>query len=438
MRIHLLPLLPLLLCAMRLPARASNAPVVIAPTQVVAAALDYSPALKSAGEDVAAAGAARDQARAAGLPSLGADGRAAFYEGLNDFTIGPEMTLPAVENRYAAAIGITQPLFTGGRISGNRRMAEDRRRGAESSLRARRSDVIHRTLTAYWTWSKAYYAAGSMQASVRWMEAHEADISNLHKAGLATENDALSTSVKLDQTRLKLEQAQRQTRLARAMLEFLTGIELPDEAIPMPADIPEAPATDGNLDWIGSALTNRDDLQALQFDCSALRHNVAVQRAGYYPHFFANARYEIGRPNQLDIPPEDEWNDDAYLAVYASWNLFDWGLTRARVIEAGARANQAMHAARQQKDQVVYEVRMALINLENALTRLRVARRAAASAGLDLKAATDLWKNGMARHSDVLDAQSRLTEAEFEQISAAGDTALARAELEHAAGTLDQ
>ncbi len=421
---------------MPLHAQASSAPVVIAPTQVVSEALAYSPALKSAAEEVAAAEAVRGQARAAGLPSLDADGRAAFYEGLQDFQLGSDMTIPAVDNRYAAGIGITQPLFTGGRISVRKRMTDDRRHGAESDLLARRSDVIHRALIAYWSWSKAYYAAEPLQAAVQWMEAHEADIRNLHKAGLATENDALSTSVRLDETRLKLEQAQRHVHLTRAMLERLTGRELPDPAMPQPPEIPAAPGPGSAEAWIGCALTNRDDLQARRFDCSALQKNIAIQRAGYYPQLSANARYEIGRPNQLDIPPMDEWNDDACLAVFASWNLLDWGLTRARVAEARARASQAMHSAQELNDQVVYEVRMAVINLENALTRLRVTRRAVASAELDLKAATDLWKNGMARHSDVLDAQSRLTEAGFEQISAAGDAALARTELDHAAGTL--
>ena len=109
-------------------------------------------------------------------------------------------------------------------------------------------------------------------------------------------------------------------------------------------------------------------------------------------------------------------------------------MTRAKVNEAKARANQASHQLSQLNEQVMFEVRRALINLENALTRVIVARRAEESARLDLKSATDLWKNGLARHSDVLDSQARLTDAGFDLVAAAADTALARAELDHAYG----
>lgn len=401
--------------------------------QIVGEVLKHSYHLKIAGEQVTAAEAVKKQADAAMFPSLDLDSRAAHYWGLkeNNFT---DFRIPAMPDRYSGGTTLSQPLYTGGQISGRREMTDEQHLSARLSFAARRADVIYQTLTAYWLWSKAFYAAESFQAAVAWMESHDRDMRNLRTAGLVTENDQLSTSVRLDQTRLRLEEALRYTCLCRANIERLTGQTLPAAAAPSrPAGDILTPAS-GEQELIQGALTNRSDIQAQQSTLNAARKNIQIQSANYFPQFNANIRGEVGHPNQLNIPPENRWQFDAFIGVSVSWNIMDWGLTQAKVSEARAHANQAGHLLSQLNEQVTFEVRQALINIKNALTRVRVARHAEKSAKLNLKSATDLWENGLARHSDVLDAQARLMDAGFDLIAAAADTALARAELDHAYG----
>lgn len=390
--------------------------------------------IKIAGEQVNASAAVKQQADAAAFPSLDIDGRAAHYWGLQENSLGPSLTIPAIPDRYSSGVGLTQPLFTGGRIVRRKDLTDAERRAAQSSLSARRADAIYQASIAYWSWSKAFYAAESFRAAVAWMETHERDMRNLRVAGLATENEQLSTSVRLDQTRLRLEEALRYTQLCQANIERLTGNSLPGDAAPSrPADT-DLSAAASERELIQGALTNRNEVQALQFALDAAQKNIEIQKAGYFPQLNANARGEVAKPNQLNVPPENTWQFDAFIGLSASWNIMDWGLTRGKVNEARARANQAGHQLSQLNEQVVFEVRQALINLGNALTRVQVARRAEESARLDLKAATNLWQNGLARHADVLDAQTRLTDAVFDLVSARADLALGRAELAHAYG----
>jgi outer membrane protein TolC len=401
--------------------------------RIVGEVLDHSYQLKIAGEEVTAAEAVKKQADAALFPSLDLDGRAAHYEGLKENNF-PNFQIPAIPDRYGGGATLSQPLYTGGKLVGRKQMADEQRLSARSSFTARRSDIIYQALIAYWSWSKAFYAAESFRAAVAWMEVHDRDMRNLYTAGLATENDRLSTSVRLDQTRLRLEEALRYTYLCRAVIERLTGKTLPAEAAPARPDCDNLPPLSGEQELIQGALTNRPDINARQAALNAARKNIQIQNADYFPQFNANLRGEVGKPNVLNIPPEDRWLFDAFIGVSVSWNILDWGLTRAKVSEARARANQADHQLSQLSEQVTFEVRQAMINLGNAITRVRVARRAEESARLDLKAATDLWKNGLARHSDVLDAQARLTDAGFDLVSAGADVALGQAELDHAYG----
>lgn len=401
--------------------------------RIVGEVLEHSYQLKIANEQVRAAEAVKKQADAAVFPFLDLDGRAAHYEGLKENNF-PTFQIPAIPDRYGGGVTFSQPLYTGGKISGQKQMTEEQRLSARSSFAARRADIVYQALTAYWSWSKAFYAAESFRAAVEWMESHERDMRNLRTAGLATENDQLSTSVRLDQTRLRLEEALRYTYLCRATIERLSGKTLPADAVPSRPKSDNLPPAPSEQELIQGALTSRPDIQALQSTLNAAHKNVQIQSANYFPQFNANLRGEVGKPNQLNIPPQDQWQFDAFIGVGATWNILDWGLTQAKVNEAKARANQAGHQLSQMNEQVIFEVRQALINLENALTRVRVAARAVESAKLDLKSVTDLWKNGLARHSDVLDSQARLTDAGFDLVAAAVDVALARAELEHAYG----
>ena len=104
--------------------------------------------------------------------------------------------------------------------------------------------------------------------------------------------------------------------------------------------------------------------------------------------------------------------------------------------EAAAHRDQARERRQQTDDQIALDVREARVDLANACERLTVAARAAESARRNLKVAEDLWKNGLTRHVDVLDAHARLTDAEVQVVVTRADVEFARAELEHATGKL--
>jgi outer membrane protein len=409
----------------------------ISPEEVVDQALAYNLALKSLDQETKAADARLRQAKALGLPSIDAKGYASQYEGLEESSLGPNVTIPAIDTRYGASIGITQPLFTGGRILGQQAGAGFLKNASELYRQSSKADVALQALAAYWTWSKAYYSVMAFEAAVSWMEAHYADMLAQRKAGLVTENDTLSTEVGLDQTRLSLENARGNVRLALAQLAWLTGREWGPENAPQEATAPDEQIVEPASDSINAAMSNRLERTARRMEVQGAEEQIKVQRAGFYPQVNLMAQYEQARPNMMNIPPQDEWQDDAFVGVTASWNLLDWGLTRSKVAEAAARAEQAKIRAGQTDDGIRLEVRQSRIHLDVAMRRFQVARRAEESAQLNLKSATDLWKNGMARHSDVLDARSRLTEAEYEVIAARADVALNRAMLRKAMGELE-
>mgnify|MGYP003588075066 CR=1 FL=1 len=405
----------------------------VAPEEVVQAILEHSYTLRGARQETVARDARARQAKAQGLPSLDVRAQASRYTGLEDSALG-EVVIPAVETRYAASIGLAQPLFTGGRVSGGRRAARYEAAAAREELRATEADATIEALTAYWNWSKAHYLAEALEVSVQRMETHARDVANLHESGLATESEKVAAEVLLDQTRLRLEEARNRVHLLKARIGFLAGRDLSGSAVPRRANAADA----GTAAFVSpeEAIEARPEAAARELEVKSSESAARAQRADFYPQLTAVARYEQAHPNPLDFPPAEEWNDDAFVGVTLSWSLLDWGLTRGRAAEASARAEQARLRRDRVREWIALQLREARINFEDAASRLDVAARAARSAELNLNVAKDLWGNGLARHADVLDALGKLTDAQFAVTAAEADLVLARAELDYAAGAL--
>jgi outer membrane protein len=407
----------------------------LTPQQVVQEAVAHSPRLRALDREVEAATARTQQANVQNLPTVAGTAQASHYAGLGDSGFGP-FVIPFIEDQYRAAVTVSQPLYTGGRITRQKEIAGYQQAAARHTRRGMEADLVLQALTAYWNWSKAFHAVESLKAAVARMEAHAQDMRNLRAAGLATENEALATDVSLDQTRLRLEEAQRGIEVMLARIAFLTGQTPAADLVPArvapPADL-NVPA---ETELLGAAQAHREERAARVLEARAAKAQVQATQADYAPQVSALVRYEQARPNLLEIPPEDQWREDTFLGVSLSWMLFDWGQRRARVAEASARSAQARLLVEQVVEQISLEVREARINLQDARARVTVASRAQQSAERNLAAATTLWKNGLARHSDVLDAHNQLTSAQYEAIVASADLELARASLDHATGRL--
>jgi len=407
---------------------------VVEPSVIVRAAHAYSPAVRVAAGEVGAAEARRRQANGARLPTLDARAQAVRYSGLEPFEWNGMSLLGAIEDRMAVSVGVSVPLYTGGRLSAQARGAANARDAAEQTRRAVESDVTLQALTAYWTWSKTFHSQSALEASVARMERHATDVRNRREAGLATEHEMLAVEAALDGIRLRLEESRRGERESRAWIACLTGQDLPSASVPRPAEEGDSQALADEAGTIRAALARRSEVAARRSEWSAADHAAKAVRGDGRPQVALAARYEQAKPNLMNLPPRDTWQDDAFAGVTATWILFDGGVTRSRAAEARNRVLQARARCEQTEALVAFQVRQARIGVENARERIRVAERGAASARRSLRAATDLWQGGLARQVEVLDAHAQLTEAEFQVLAARTDAALARAALEHAVG----
>jgi len=316
-----LPMICILVLISR--AQAETTTDTLSPEAVVQLALAHSPALKGQTEDLHMATARRFQAAAGLQPHLDARAQAQHFEGLENGLLGPGVTLPVLDDQYSASIGITQSLYTGGRVTHQRRSAQFDEAAARQTFAATTADIELQTLTTYWQWSKALAQIKAFQASVTRTETQLTDTRNLKNAGMATDNDVLANEVLLDQIQLQLQAAQQQADLSVIQLSQLTGLKFTGQLTPQQPDSPAITPFPSLENALATALSNRAELASLRLSAEARAALIEVARAEARPQLALTARYEQGNPNPRDFPPDAKWRDDAFVGATLSWNLFD-------------------------------------------------------------------------------------------------------------------
>jgi outer membrane protein TolC len=419
------------------PPATKTTPNIVTVNMAVNQALLHSPTLKSRSEDTHAASARRSQANSELFPKIDARFQGMHFTGLENTPLAPTVTIPEMYDQYSASIGATQPIFTGGRITAQRQGARFSEAACHANESAATANTILQALNAYWQWSKAVYLVESLEDAVRRTDAQTLDTRNKKEAGAAMDSDLLAAEVLLDQTKLHRDDARRQADMARIELNRRMRTNVPPDARPSK---PIAPvATPGTLeDNLACARTNRQELIALEKEVLVAESKVKMEQAGSIPQVALVARYEYGNPNIRDFPPVEEWEDDAYIGATASWNIFDGGFTRNRVSEARIRARQARLTFQDAEEGVCAQVEQTLLSLQHALSKVNTAIHAETSASRNVKVTSDLCASGMARHSELLDAQSKLTEAAYQRIASEADAVLAEANFRYAVGLLTQ
>ena len=185
---------------------------------LVARAFRASPDVREAERNAAAARAASGAAKATRLPRLELAGG---YQVWSD----PDGNS---SNEWNAAVQVTQPLFTGGELSGTIRKAAAGRTQAEEGLRLARITTRRAVLQAADRVREATARTASLEAAVtRYDEVARIEALAL-RAGTGTQTDFLSAEADLLNARADLAEAHRAEITTRVELARLTGALTPD------------------------------------------------------------------------------------------------------------------------------------------------------------------------------------------------------------------
>jgi len=404
-------------------------------------ALAASDRQAAAGARVAAAADRVRAADARRLPSLDLEAsaayrssvpEAAFPESIAD--IGGFVLFPNIQDTWRAGVALSQPLWTGGAISGARQAAGHDETALAADAERVAADLRFEARVAYWRAVAAVGAVGAARAEVERAERLLEDARALRAAGMALRADELGAEARRAAATVRLidADAEAANRLAelRSLLELppATDLELRDQGSRPPTD----PAALEVL--LAEAAAARPELASLAARSEALASRAATVAAPARPQVALAARWDLAQPNERFLPLEDEWNASWSVGLVAGWRVFDGGRAGADVAAVDAERAALEADRRELARRIAVEVETTRHTLEAALAAAAAAEASVAAAAAREADGSDRYSAGVATVSEVLDAQSELAEAELALLRARSGAWLADAALLRAVG----
>jgi outer membrane protein TolC len=334
-------------------------------------------------------------------------------------------------------IRVQQSIYEGGRMTSAFRSAKLTRQQALLNYQTLLADTLLAVRVAYDDVLVAQQQIAVNEASVQLLTHEWEDVRQRFKAGTVPQFDVLRAHVELANESPRLIQARNNYRIGKNNLLNLLGCDLPQtiwedvplelsdtlQASPLDIDLPAA---------LARALERRPELAALRKTEALRREDVVRAKAGFKPTAQIFGGYQWQNP-----PYQNNLSDDLYgwvAGAQISWNIFDSGLTRGKIMESRAHYEKARLDVDETRRQIELEVRTAYSNFIEAREVLESQKAVQEEAEEALRLAEARMTAGSGTQLDVLSVQTALTQARTTQAQALHDYSTARARLQRAVG----
>jgi outer membrane protein TolC len=336
---------------------------------------------------------------------------------------------PSPFNTTITRAEVTMPLFTGGMLAGRTKQAHLMLKAARSERERARSEVTFKTAEAWLNLKRATENLDLMRRSLETMNAHLQQARDYFSEGLIASPDVLRAEVYLAELQEWVVRSENGERLAQAALNFSMG--LPQTSTYQTSALPDLDSSTVDLtEWLTHADHKRDDLLAARLKVRTAETESRVAMSAFLPTVGLLGRYDL-YDDKLFGRHGESW---ALMGV-AKWNIFhggaDYSKWQKNREEARAHASDVSRFA----EGVALEVRQSFGDLEAAQLRFDAATAALASGRENLRVMDERYREGVAKMTDLLDAQTALRELEVRELNARYDRYLSLYRLRLAAGS---
>ena len=324
----------------------------------------------------------------------------------------------------------TLPLYTGGKNEARIDAAALGTDIAALTTERAREELKYSVIKAYFDALEARKTIAVDQESADNYQAHLTNVQQLYEAGSKARIDVLRASVELSDARQTLIKAQNSYEVDLATLRNLLNIDR-SEPLTLTDDFVYDTFDISLSDCIGYALRSRKDLLADRYTLQQKELAVKEAKAGLRPSVSLSAGTGLSQNFEPEGRDSHSWN----AGVAASWNLFDSGVTRAAIDEAEAARDKAALSLEKARQDVDLAVREAYYNMREAEHRMSSTADAVGQAQQDYYIAWEKYRAGEGIMLDVIDAQTALSKARLNEISAQYDYVRCKAQVVDAMGT---
>lgn len=348
------------------------------------------------------------EVRSAYYPTVTFEATAVGNSGANTRIAAGGLNNPLIYEREADGVKVSQLITDFGRTAHLSAAARARARAAEENQLATRAEITLAVDTAYFSTLRAQAVVAVARQTVAVRQAMLDQVTELTRQQLRSALDLSFAQVRFHEGRLLLAGAENEWAAARAALAALLGERAAGEYALVEVPVPAVAHPDAGA-LVAEALRNRPDLAGLRFTGVAAAQTARAEKEMRNPTLTA-----VGAAGIVPVHAPELKGDYAAAGLNFSIPLFEGMRLDARAKGAQLEAAAAAANTREAEDQVVRDVRVAVLNLDYAGERLELAGQLQATAREAFTLARAKYQAGSSSIVELNQAQLAATEADLE------------------------
>lgn len=353
---------------------------------------------------------------------------------LNEYAYFPDIEMKLkIKNVFLGSAMLTQPIYTGGKISSAIAMAEIGQQIASVNIRLTEDQVIVATDEAYINAVRAKEMHVVAESYHTMLLELERTVDSAVRHGLRLRNDLMKVQVKLNESDLAMQKASNGYLLARMNLCHLTGIPL-TKASSIEVDTQTA-NKDRAVPEHAGGVEYRPEYTILEKKADLAREEVRLTRSDFLPNvaLFGVASYanggELAGKRIFD-------NFNASVGIAVKVPVLNFGEKSSKVRSAKAKVQLAELDLQDNRELMELEIEMCKTQLSECHTEVDIAKRSFDQASENLRISKSAYDNGVELLSDYFDAQAQWKEAAANVVEARCSLFVAYTKLLKATGQL--
>jgi len=338
------------------------------------------------------------------------------------------------ENTWRIGFSLSQPVFTGGRIQAQNRIARAGRTRAELELATQRAQLAMDVTQAYYDAVLADRLVGIAEATLQQVETTLEQTRLARQVGNQPEFELLRAQVTRDNQVPVLIQRRSDRHLAYARLMLL--LDLPtDEPVSLTTSLDETVAVPvarfaANEALLGdTTAANRAAVQQAQTLVDVQQSALRIARSQRLPNLSVNSQFGRVAYPEGAFPGWNDFRSNWTVGATLAMPIFTGGRIRGDEMVAQANLLEAQARVRQAHDAARLDTRVAIERLESARAQYQASAGTVQQAQRAYQIAEVRFREGISTQVELSDSRILLQQAQANRAVAARDLQIAQARV---------
>ena len=370
---------------------------------------------------------------------VGSDGKPVMVNGQyvpKDYALLPKEAMTVDErNLGIVQVGLTQPIYMGGKIRAYNQITGLSERLAKSKRSQELQNVILSTDEAYWQIISLVNRKKLADKYVETLTKFVHDVELMHTTGVATKADVLSVRVKLNEGEMVQTKVDNGLSLSRMLLNQICGLPT-DTIVMLKEEVVDTDVDEVPTESLEQVYSRRPEVASLQLATDIYKKKEKIALSEYLPTIALTANYLSSTPSFFDgVSTKFDGMWSVGIGIKAP--IFHWGASRKSLRGAKAQTNAMNYKLQEAKEQIELQVNQSEFKMKEVTKKLAMARKNLERAEENLKFANLGFKEGTIPVLNVLEAQTAWLTANSELIDTRIEARLCKVYLEKAYGILE-